>query len=292
MSAFDHAARHAPRDSARAGTVHLVGAGPGDPGLLTMRAVALLRTCDIVFHDYLVSDAVLDHVSREALRVNVGKVGHGPAADQDAISASLVQAARAGLRVVRLKGGDPFVFGRGAEEALVLADANVPFEIVPGVSALAAVPASAGIPLTHRGMATSIGVVAGACAGDGRLSDAVGRAAQADTVVAFMARANLTGLAEAMLAAGRSATTPAAAIMHGTTSAQRTVVSTLAALPAEVRAAGLRAPMLVVVGDVVSLHARLAPESAVATTACGTADAPAAAVAAPVTALRRSNRSV
>ena len=248
--------------AARRGTVYLVGAGPGDPGLLTLRAAALLRSCDVVFHDRLASPAVLASVTAHAIKVDVGKVGHGASADQDEISASLVRAARAGLRVVRLKGGDPFVFGRGAEEALALAAAGVPFEVVPGVSAMSAVPASAGIPLTHRGLATSIGVIAGACAGDGRLPEAIGGAASADTVVAFMALANLAGLVEDLIEAGRNADTPAAAIAAGTTGAQRTVVSTLAELTADVRAAELYAPVLVVVGEVVTLQARLAPRHA------------------------------
>jgi uroporphyrin-III C-methyltransferase len=242
---------------AQPGTVYLVGAGPGDPGLLTVRAASLLRTCDIVFHDHLVSQDVLECTPASAVRVDVGKVGHGPSADQAAISASLVQAARAGLGVVRLKGGDPYLFGRGAEEALALAEADVPYEVVPGVSALSAVPARAGIPLTHRGMATSVGVIAGACAGDGRLPDAVSGAAQADTVVAFMALANLDGLVRTLVEAGRTHDTPAAAIASGTTTGEITVVSTLAALVADVRAARLQAPVLVVVGAVVQLRDRL-----------------------------------
>lgn len=243
-------------DRAQHGTVYLVGAGPGDPGLLTLRAASLLESCDILFHDHLVQEAVLAAASRTAVRVDVGKIGHGPSADQAAINMSLVAAARAGLRVVRLKGGDPYLFGRGAEEALALVEAGVPFEVVPGVSALSAVPARAGIPLTHRGLATSVGVIAGACAGDGRLPEADG-AAQADTVVAFMALSNLEGLVRTLVAAGRAADTPAAAIASGTTAAEATVVSTLAGIVAAVRAAGLQAPVLVVVGEVVGLRSRL-----------------------------------
>ena len=194
---------------------------------------------------------------RSVVRVDVGKVGHGPSADQLAISASLVQAARAGLSVVRLKGGDPYMFGRGAEEALALVEAGVPYEVVPGVSALSAVPARAGIPLTHRGMATSVGVIAGACAGDGRLPEAVSGAAQADTVVAFMALANLEGLVRTLVAAGRALDTPAAAIANGTTAVEKTVVSTLEGLVSAVRTAHLQAPVLVVVGEVVQLRDRL-----------------------------------
>ena len=224
-------------DRARPGTVYLVGAGPGDPGLLTIRAASLLNSCDVIFHDHLVSEGVLACAPRSAVRVDVGKVGHGPSADQTAISASLVQAARAGLSVVRLKGGDPYMFGRGAEEALALVEAGVPYEVVPGVSALSAVPARAGIPLTHRGMATSVGVIAGACAGDGRLPEAVSGAAQADTVVAFMALANLEGLVRTLVAAGRAPDTPAAAIANGTTAVEKTVVSTLEGLVSAVRTA-------------------------------------------------------
>jgi uroporphyrin-III C-methyltransferase len=251
-----------PDRAAIQGTVYLVGAGPGDPDLLTVRAATLLRTCDIVFHDHLVGDAVLDHVAADAVRVDVGKIGHGPSNAQAGINASLVHAARAGLRVVRLKGGDPYLYGRGGEEALALVDAGVPFEVVPGVSALSAVPASAGIPLTHRGLATSVGVIAGACAGDGRMPSGLGGAAQADTVVAFMGLANLAGLVQALIAAGRAADTPAAAIASGTTQVAATVVATLGGLEAEVRRAGLQAPVLIVVGDVVRLRERLAPGAA------------------------------
>ena len=255
-------------DPARQGTVYLVGAGPGDPGLLTVRAASLLASCDIVFHDHLVNEAVLAVVARTAVRVDVGKIGHGPSADQSAINMSLVAAARAGLRVVRLKGGDPYLFGRGAEEALALVQAAVPFEVVPGVSALSAVPARAGIPLTHRGLATSVGVIAGACAGDGRLPEAVSGAAQADTVVAFMALANLDGLVRTLVAAGRATDTPAAAIASGTTATESTVVSTLGGLAAAVHAAQLQAPVLVVVGGVVALREQLSappqPDSAIA----------------------------
>ncbi|HTV03547.1 MAG TPA: uroporphyrinogen-III C-methyltransferase [Luteitalea sp.] len=248
-----------PSEPARPGAVHLVGAGPGDPGLLTVRAATLLRTCDVVFHDHLASPDVLATAAARASRIDVGKIGHGTATSQAAITDGLIDMARAGRRVVRLKGGDPFVFGRGGEEALALAAAGVPFEVVPGVSALAAVPASAGIPLTHRGYATSVGVVTGSCAGDGHLADALGGAALADTLVAFMALANLEGLATAVQAAGRPASTPAAAIESGTTSGQRSVVSTIGELADDVGVAGLRAPVLVVVGEVVRLHAALAP---------------------------------
>ena len=158
---------------------------------------------------------------------------------------------------MRLKGGDPYMFGRGAEEALALVEAGVPYEVVPGVSALSAVPARAGIPLTHRGMATSVGVIAGACAGDGRLPEAVSGAAQADTVVAFMALANLEGLVRTLVAAGRAPDTPAAAIANGTTAVEKTVVSTLEGLVSAVRTAQLQAPVLVVVGEVVQLRDRL-----------------------------------
>ncbi len=240
------------------GRVYLVGAGPGDPDLLTLRAATLLRSCDIVFHDHLVAEAVLDHVGPEAVRIDVGKVGHGPSSAQAGIDGSLIRAAHARLRVLRLKGGDPYLYGRGGEEALALADAGVPFEVVPGVSALSAVPASAGIPLTHRGVATSVGVIAGACAGDGGVPAALGGAAQADTVVAFMGLANLGGLVQALLAAGRNADTPAAAIASGTTRVAATVIGTLGGIDADVRRAGLRAPVLIVVGDVVRLRERLA----------------------------------
>ncbi|MEZ4332700.1 MAG: uroporphyrinogen-III C-methyltransferase [Myxococcota bacterium] len=242
------------------GRVVLVGAGPGDPDLITVRGARALRTADVVLYDELATEELLDLAPARALRVNVGKRGHEePTRTQAEINALLVEHARAGRTVVRLKGGDPFVFGRGGEELSACADAEIPFEVVPGVSAAIAVLAYAGIPVTDRRHAASFAVVTGH-KDPSRPSEqtrwgALGTAV--DTLVILMGMRNLPRLVEELIAGGKPADTPAAAIMNGTLPEQRTCVSTLAELPAAVRAAGLGAPAAVVVGDVVRLRASL-----------------------------------
>jgi uroporphyrin-III C-methyltransferase len=241
------------------GNVAIVGAGPGDPKLITVRGLELLRGADVVVHDRLVSGKLLDEAPPEARRVFVGKACGAQAMPQSEINALLIAQARSGHRVVRLKGGDPFVFGRGGEEALALAEAGVPFEVVPGVSSAVAVPAAAGIPLTHRGVASSFAVVTGhrQAGADDRIEwERLARGV--DTLVVLMGLGNLPAITRELIAHGRDPATPAALIERGTTEAQRTVTATLATLADAAQAARLEAPVLAVIGDVVSLRARLA----------------------------------
>jgi uroporphyrinogen III methyltransferase/synthase len=242
------------------GRVALVGAGPGDPGLMTVRGLALLRRADVIVYDRLVDPRLLDEAPLDALRIFAGKASGAHVLSQERINALLVAHARRGRRVVRLKGGDPFVFGRGGEEADALAAAGIPFEIVPGVSAAVAVPAYAGIPVTHRGAASSFAVVTGhedegkaeASVDWARLATAV------DTLVILMGARGLPRITRVLLDAGRRADTPVALIRWGTTDAQATLVGRLDEIAALAEAARLAPPVVVVVGDVVALRRRLA----------------------------------
>lgn len=238
---------------AQAGWVYLVGAGPGDPGLLTIKARDLLASCDCVLYDQLGAAEVLGCVPSSAERIGVGKVGHGLQVAQAEIHRLLVDRARRGRRVVRLKGGCPTVFGRLAEEAEALRAASVPYEVVPGVSSALAVPAYAGIHVTHRELASSVAIVAGHCATAKRPLAAV---AHADTVVILMGARRLPTVAAELMAAGRSPETPAAFISEGASPRQRTVVATLGTLAVEVRRSGLGAPAVIVVGEVVRSRER------------------------------------
>jgi uroporphyrin-III C-methyltransferase len=213
------------------GIVYLVGAGPGDPRLLTLRGAEVLQRADVVVYDRLAPAALLDLAPRGAERVDAGKARGRVALSQEAISRVLVDRGRRGLTVVRLKGGDPFVFGRGGEEALALAAAGVPFEVVPGVSAAVAAPAYAGIPVTHRGLAQSFAVVSATLAG-GAAAELTGAAATADTLVLLMAAERLPEVCARLVAAGRPADQPAAVIASASTGAQRVVTGTLAELAA------------------------------------------------------------
>ena len=243
---------------AERGRVYLVGAGPGDPGLLTLKALALLESCDTLVYDYLVNPEVLSHVQLSTHRIYVGKVGGGRHKPQLQINHLLIQHARAGNRVVRLKGGDPFLFGRGGEEAEALVEAGIPFEVVPGVSSALAVPAYAGIPLTHRGLSSSVAVITGARGGDGAFeSGAFMHLASAETVVVLMGVANLREIADALVNSGRSVETPAAVIRWGTYNGQQTVTATLRTIAEEAERAGMRAPAVIIVGEVVRLRERL-----------------------------------
>jgi uroporphyrinogen III methyltransferase/synthase len=244
----------------RPGLVALVGAGPGDPGLLTVRGRRLLRRADVVVYDRLLDARLLELPAPGALRIFAGKASGGRGRPQPAINALLIAHARRGRRVVRLKGGDPFVFGRGGEEAAALAAAGVPFEVVPGVSSAVAVAAYAGIPLTHRSLASSFAVVTGHEAPEkpARAGRWAGLATAADTLVVLMGLANLDRIARTLVAKGRSADTPVAVIRAGTTREQETVTGTLANIAGRVRAAGLEPPAVIIVGDVVRLRDRLA----------------------------------
>lgn len=242
------------------GSVALVGAGPGDPGLLTLRAAQLLAEADVVLADRLVSKQILEHVRPEATVVDVGKTSWtGTAPRQEEINAQLLEHARAGRRVVRLKGGDPFVFGRGSEEAQALAAGGVPFEVVPGISSAIAVPAYAGIPVTARGLTQDVCIVTGHLDPEDPASRVRWQALATGpgTLVILMGQDRLPLLTAGLIRHGRAADTPAACIEQGTTTQQRVVVSTLEDLAREVAAAGLSAPVTTVVGDVVRLREEL-----------------------------------
>ena len=240
------------------GTVALVGAGPGDPGLITVRGLALLRRAQVVVYDRLVHPSLLAEAPR-ARRVFAGKASGHHALPQEQINALLVMHARRGRRVVRLKGGDPFVFGRGGEEADALARAGIPFEVVPGVSSAVAVPAYAGIPLTHRGVASSFAVVTGHEDAGKRESsvDWARLARSVDTLVVLMGVKALPGIAAALVAHGRPASTPVALVRWGTTDVQETVTGTLADIGTRAARARLEPPVVIVIGDVVALRERL-----------------------------------
>ncbi|MDQ1395543.1 MAG: uroporphyrinogen methyltransferase / synthase, partial [Acidimicrobiaceae bacterium] len=231
-------------------TVYLVGAGPGDPGLLTVRGAEVLARADVVVHDRLAEASLLELAPADAERIDVGKAPGGPV-QQEEINALLVRRGRAGAEVVRLKGGDPFVFGRGGEEAVALAAAGVPFEIVPGVTSAIAVPAYAGIPVTHRGLSTSFTVVTG----HSRQSidtevNWEALAALGGTIVVLMGVAHRAEIAARLIAAGLPATTPVAAVRWGTRAEQRTVRTELGLLGGVV----LEPPVTIVIGPVAGLN--------------------------------------
>lgn len=237
------------------GKVYLVGAGPGDPGLITVRGAACLRRADTVVYDRLVAPELLAYAPEHAERIYVGKASSDHTLPQAEINRLLVERARAGRCVVRLKGGDPFVFGRGGEEALALVEAGIAFEVVPGVSSSIAAPAYAGIPLTHRGVAASFAVHTGHRAAGADPAGPDGGQAAADTLVYLMGVENLEAIAAELLAAGRAADTPAALIHRGTTPRQRTVIGRLDNIVELAR--GVPPPALLVVGQVVALRDRL-----------------------------------
>jgi uroporphyrinogen III methyltransferase/synthase len=244
------------------GLVSLVGAGPGDPGLITVAGLDRIRDADVIVYDRLVSKSLLDHARPDAELIYAGKVpghvaGEGEeSTSQDAINDLLVERARAGKRVVRLKGGDPFVFGRGGEEAQVLRDAGLAFEVVPGVTSAVAVPAYAGIPVTHRGVAASFAVITGH-EDPGKPESALdwpALARGADTLVFLMGMKNLAEITAGLIGGGRAATTPAAVVQSGTTPQQRTVSGTLETISELVAEAGITPPAITIVGEVAGLR--------------------------------------
>jgi uroporphyrinogen III methyltransferase/synthase len=240
------------------GKVFIVGAGPGDAGLLTLRAASLLGRADVVLHDALVGPGVMAMVPDGAERVDVGKRAGGPSAAQAEVNALMVKLAREGKRVVRLKGGDPFVFGRGGEEAEALAEAGVEFEVVPGVSSAVAAPAYAGIPVTHREMASGFTVVTGHEAeGKGGGVDWGAVAGVPGTKVVLMCGGRMGEVAGALVKGGMQPGTPVALVRSGTTARQEVVVSTLEGAGEAARRMGNELPVLAVIGEVVRLRDRL-----------------------------------
>ncbi|GAA2194591.1 uroporphyrinogen-III C-methyltransferase [Micromonospora lupini] len=237
----------------RAGRVSLVGAGPGDPELITVRGWRLLTEADVVVADRLVPGLLLDELRADVELVDASKIPYGPSRAQEEINRILVDRALAGAVVVRLKGGDPYVFGRGGEELLACAEAGVPVTVVPGVTSSIAAPAAAGIPVTHRGVAHEFTVVSGHVAPDSPASlvrwDAL--AGLRGTLVILMGLKNLAAITATLIAHGRSPQTPAAVVQEATTGTQRVLRSTLGAVAADLLAADLRPPAVVVVGDVV-----------------------------------------
>ena len=241
------------------GKVFLIGAGPGDPELLTLKAVRALGAADVVLHDDLVNPAILAHARPGARIVHVGKRGGCRSTPQAFIERLMVRLARRGHVVARLKGGDPFVFGRGGEELISLRAAGIECEVVSGVTAGIGASAAAGIPVTHRGLARGVAFVTGHTR-DGMAPDWSALACSGLTIVVYMGIATLPEIVAGLRAGGMASDTPAAAIQHGTTARQREVIATLADLPAAVAAAGLASPAILVIGEVVR-HAALAAEA-------------------------------
>ncbi len=239
--------------------VYLVGAGPGDPGLITIKGKKCIRNADVIIYDYLASPALLKHAPKSAELIYVGKKGGDHTLSQDEINRLLVDKAKSGGVITRLKGGDPFIFGRGGEEAEVLVEAGISFEIVPGVTSAIAAAAYAGIPLTHRDLTSTLAFVTGhedptkaeTSINWSSLASGIG------TLVFFMGVKNLPNITERLVAHGKSPHTPVAVIRWGTTSRQKTVTATLATIVDKTRAAGLKAPAIIVIGDVVDLRQSL-----------------------------------
>ena len=239
------------------GRVTLVGAGPGDPELITVKGANALAEADVVVFDRLAPPALLDLAPPSAERVYVGKEPGRPQCSQEEIAEVLIERARRGLVVVRLKGGDPFVFGRGGEELLACARAGVPCEVVPGITAGVAAPAAAGIPVTHRGVARSFAVITASTAEPGG-ADLGAIAGAVDTLVLLMAAGKLEELCASLLAAGRGHDEPAAVIQWAWTPEEKTVTGTLADLPALAAAARIGPPATLVVGAVAALPRTIA----------------------------------
>lgn len=243
-------------DHSSGGVVYLVGAGPGDPGLLTLRGLEYLQKAEVVVHDRLANPQLLAYAA-QAEYIDVGKEPDHHPIPQSRINAILVEEARKGKVVVRLKGGDPFVFGRGGEEALALVKAGIPFEVVPGVSSAIAVPAYAGIPVTQRQVACSVAFITGHCAGSKPLEiNWQALAHGVDTLVFLMGVNSLPLIVEALVEAGRSPETPVALIEQGTLPEQKMVAGILADILE--KADEIKPPAIIIVGEVVSLHTALA----------------------------------
>jgi uroporphyrin-III C-methyltransferase / precorrin-2 dehydrogenase / sirohydrochlorin ferrochelatase len=265
--------RPARRGSGGVGSVALIGGGPGDPGLITVLGRRLLAEADVVVTDKLAPRALLAELEPDVEIIDAGKQPHAHNLTQSQINELIVARARAGLRVARLKGGDPFVFGRGGEEALACVRAGVPFQVVPGVTSAIAVPAWAGIPVTHRGITQDFSVVSAHLdpSQPGATVDWAAMARNGGTLVLLMAVAHLDTVATELVKRGRDAATPVAVISDGTTADQQVLTSTLGDVAADALAAGVRPPAVVVVGDVVRLREQLLADEGAAISAGATA---------------------
>ena len=236
--------------------IYLVGSGPGDPSLFTLKGVRCLEMADVVVYDRLAPESLLGHAKPEAERIYVGKKPGAPSMPQEEINGLLVELGRSGKTVVRLKGGDPYIFGRGGEEALDLLEAGVPFEVIPGITSGVAAPAYAGIPVTHRGISTSVAFITGhEDPTKGQQDVDWSRAANAaDTLVLYMGLGRLQEISTELISAGKNPDTPAACVRWGTRTDQRTISGTLGDIAEKVAEANLKPPAIIVVGEVVSLR--------------------------------------
>jgi uroporphyrinogen III methyltransferase/synthase len=238
----------------RKGRVYLVGAGPGDPELITVKGLTLIQQADVIVYDFLIDQRLLSFARKDAELICAGKSSSRHTMKQEKINQLLSEKAKEHSVVVRLKNGDPYVFGRGAEEAASLAEQNIPFEVVSGVSSAVAVPASAGVPLTHRDYASSVAIITGH-----RRDDEEVKIASADTLVFLMPVANLQRIAEKLLGVGRSPETPCALIEKGTLPGQKVVQGNLSNIFKKSKAQDIKPPAVLIVGKVVNLRKSLLP---------------------------------
>ena len=236
------------------GMVFLVGAGPGDPELITLKGMRMIQSADVIVSDRLVNPLLLEHARADVRHIRAGKNPGKPSVSQLDINRTLIREAEAGNTVVRLKGGDPFIFGRGGEECLELAEAGIPFEVVPGISSVTGATAYAGIPLTMRNLATGFTVISGHLHSDSRNYNWQALASTS-TLVILMGMQNLPGIIRNLIAEGKPAGTPVALIRWGTTRQQDTITGTLADIPE--KASGMEPPVTIVIGDVVRHHETL-----------------------------------
>ncbi len=258
---IDHTSSQQDASGQSIGKVYLVGAGPGDPELLTVRAARLLASCDVLVYDYLVSPDILALTSPDAQRIYVGKQAGNHTLPQEEINTLLVRLAKQGHNVVRLKGGDPYIFGRGGEEAEELVESGVCCEVVPGITAASGISACTGMPLTHRDHARSVVFTTGHLK-DGSVDlDWPALARPFQTLVIYMGIGALDIICQQLISHGLGPDTPAAVVRKGTTREQVTLISSVGALPADVQAAAIKAPALIIIGAVVGLHSRLGPEA-------------------------------
>ena len=239
------------------GKVYLIGGGPGDPKLITLKAVEILGSSEVIIYDALVNPQLLQYAPPGAEVVFIGRSRHHSRLSQGEVEELMIQRARQGLQVARLKGGDPFIFGRGGEEIETLADEGIPFQVVPGITAAAGCAAYGGIPLTHRDHAQSCVFVTGHLKGDTVALDWERLIEPQQTIVIYMGLVGLPVICEELVAHGMPAETPAALIEHGTTASQRVITATIGTLAARVAAADVRAPTLIIIGGVVSLRDKL-----------------------------------